>query len=101
MRIPILIFTILLSLTAYAQSNIKSDTITVPFKKTTQKLFTISADDLPIEVRETLTKSKYKGWESGAVYRNLSSNHYVVKINGKKKPRYFTFDETGKSIKNP
>lgn len=97
MRILILCFAIFLSITAYSQT----DTVSVPFKKTTQKLFTISADDLPAEVQQTLRKPKYKGWESGAVYRNLSSNHYVVKINGEKKPKYYSFDETGKPIKNP
>lgn len=85
------------SIDAFAQQ----DTISVPFKKTTQKLFTINANDLPEPVRQTLAKPKYNGWEEGPVYRNLSSNHYVVKITSGRKPKYFSFDETGKPIRNP
>src|SRR3954469_22215465 len=50
-------------------------------------LIKLKATDIPSELRQTLQKSKYKGWENSMIYKQKSTNEYLVEImeNGKAK----------------
>jgi hypothetical protein len=66
----------------------------------------ISAADYPASLRKTLRNPRYKGWETGKLYRDESTGEYLL-IMGKNgnddQPLNYRFDKDGKAIdeKNP
>ena len=67
------------------------------FKK---DMVTIQQADVPAALRTTLQGSQYKGWERGVIYRNQSSDMYMVEINDGNQRRMFRFDQNGKPVKD-
>jgi hypothetical protein len=100
MKKIILVFAavLFLSLTAaYAQQ----DTTDVSYADPAKEMIQITARDLPAPVRETLSMSTYKGWETGEIFRNENSDRFLVRINDGTKPKVYSFDKNGRPIETP
>jgi hypothetical protein len=57
---------------------------------------TVTRDDLPTGLVETLEGGQYEGWENATIYRNKSSNDYMLVIQDNGTTRTFYFDKEGK-----
>jgi hypothetical protein len=60
----------------------------------------VRSNDIPSSLRITLRGDQYKGWENSTVYRNRSTNEYMVEIRDGSKTNTFYFDKDGKAINN-
>ena len=67
------------------------------FKK---NMIIIPAAEVPASLRSTLQGSQYKGWESGTIYRNQSSDMFMVEMRDGNQTRIYRFDQNGKAIKD-
>jgi hypothetical protein len=57
---------------------------------------TLTRDDLPTGLVETLEGGQYEGWENATIYRNKTSNDYMLVIQDSGTTRTFYFDKEGK-----
>jgi predicted NAD/FAD-dependent oxidoreductase len=62
-------------------------------------LIKLKTSDIPSELRQTLQKSKYKGWENSMIYKQKSTNEYIVEIMENGKAKTYRFNEEGKPVK--
>jgi hypothetical protein len=62
-------------------------------------LIKLKTADIPSSLRQTLQKSKYKGWENSMIYKQKSTNEYIVEIMENGKARTYRFDENGEPLK--
>jgi len=58
----------------------------------------VQASDLPQGLRQTLTDSQYKGWESAPIYMNKTTNQYSFSLPNNGNTRTYTFDQTGRPV---
>src|SRR6186997_396965 len=56
----------------------------------------IQPSDVPASLRKTLQSSQYKGWESGVIYRNQTSDMFMVEMREGNQTRLYRFDQNGK-----
>jgi hypothetical protein len=56
----------------------------------------VRREDLPSGLVETLEGTQYEGWENATIYRNKSSNDYMLVIQDNGLTRTFYFDQEGK-----
>jgi hypothetical protein len=70
------------------QANFKKDMIVIP------------PAEVPASLRSTLQGSQYKGWENGTIYRNQSSDMFMVEMRDGNQTRIYRFDQNGKAIKD-
>lgn len=61
----------------------------------------VKSADVPSSLRTTLKGSEYTGWESGSVYRNKTTNGYMVRIGSGDQTKNYYFDKGGKRIQDP
>ncbi|MFD1001197.1 hypothetical protein ACFQ21_17850 [Ohtaekwangia kribbensis] len=61
----------------------------------------VKSADVPASLRTTLKGSEYTGWESGSVYRNKTTNGYMVRIGSGDQTKNYYFDKGGKRIQDP
>ena len=99
MKKSILIFAAVLfmSLTAaYAQE--QDTTQASPSTEYTKDMVKITSSELPQPVQESLKGSMYKGWETGEIYRNQTSDQFTIRYNDGTTPKVYHFDAQGKPI---
>jgi hypothetical protein len=70
------------------QANFKKDMIVIP------------AADVPASLRSTLQGTQYKGWEGGTIYRNQSSDMFMVEMRDGSQTKIYRFDQNGKAVKD-
>ncbi|HET6541970.1 MAG TPA: hypothetical protein VFG46_15880 [Chryseolinea sp.] len=70
------------------QANFKKDMIVIP------------SAQVPASLRSTLQASQYKGWESGTIYRNQTSDMFMVEMRDGNQTKIYRFDQNGKAIKD-
>ena len=70
------------------QANFKKDMIVIP------------SAEVPASLRSTLQGSQYKGWENGTIYRNQSSDMFMVEMRDGNQTKIYRFDQNGKAIKD-
>lgn len=58
----------------------------------------VSTGEIPVHLRTTLSDKKYEGWEKSSIYRNRSTNEYLVEIRNGDEVRTYYFDKDGKAI---
>jgi hypothetical protein len=63
------------------------------------ELEAVQSSDVPASLRSSLQGSEYSGWEAGKVYRNKTSNEYVVVI-GDENAKVYHFDSNGNRVEN-
>jgi hypothetical protein len=66
-----------------------------------QDMVVIQSGEVPSSLRTTLGDTKYKGWESGTIYRSKNNDGYVLEIrdaNNNNKVTTYRFDAQGKAI---
>jgi hypothetical protein len=61
---------------------------------------TVQSTDVPANLRTTLGDNKYKGWESGTIYRNQAGDAYALRTTGAN-PQTYYFDKNGKATRKP
>lgn len=59
----------------------------------------IQSADVPASLRSTLQGSEYSGWEEGKVYRNSSTNEYLIVV-GDEDAKVYRFDANGSRIED-
>jgi hypothetical protein len=57
----------------------------------------ISSEDLPPGLLETLRSEEYQGWENATIYRNKMSEDYMLVIQDNGSTRTFYFDKEGQA----
>ena len=62
-------------------------------------LIKLKTSDIPPSLRKTLQKSKYKGWENSMIYKQQSTNEYLVEIMENGKATTYRFNEYGEPLK--
>jgi hypothetical protein len=63
---------------------------------------TVQSADVPAGLRTTLSgDNKYKGWESGTVYRNQAGDSYAIRSSDVSNPKVYYFDKNGKVTTKP
>ena len=70
------------------QANFKKDMIVIP------------SAQVPASLRSTLQGSQYKGWENGTIYRNQTSDMFMVEMRDGNQTKIYRFDQNGKAIKD-
>jgi hypothetical protein len=60
----------------------------------------IQPSDVPASLRTTLQGSQYKGWERGVIYRNQTSDMFMVEMRDGNQSRLYRFDQNGKPVKD-
>jgi hypothetical protein len=70
------------------RANFKKDMIVIP------------SAEVPASLRSTLQGSQYKGWEKGTIYRNQSSDMFMVEMRDGNETRIYRFDQNGKAVKD-
>ena len=70
------------------QANFKKDMIVIP------------SAEVPASLRNTLQGTQYKGWEKGTIYRNQTSDMFMVEMRDGNQARIYRFDQNGKAIKD-
>ncbi len=70
------------------QANFKKDMIVIP------------SADVPASLRSTLQGAQYKGWENGTIYRNQTSDMFMVEMRDGNQTKIYRFDQNGKAIKD-
>jgi hypothetical protein len=60
----------------------------------------LKSTEIPASLRETLQAPQYKGWDdaSSKIYRNQTSDLYVVQIQDGTMTKTYRFDKNGKPI---
>jgi len=62
-------------------------------------LIKLKSSDIPASLRKTLQKSKYKGWENSMIYKQKSTNEYLIEIMENGKAKTYRFNEEGEPLK--
>jgi hypothetical protein len=65
----------------------------------TRDMESIQSSEVPASLRSTLQGSEYSGWEEGKVYRNATTNEYLIVI-GEDDAKVFRFDANGNKIED-
>jgi hypothetical protein len=65
----------------------------------TRDMESIQSSEVPASLRSTLQGSEYSGWEEGKVYRNATTNEYLIVI-GDDDAKVFRFDANGNKIED-
>jgi hypothetical protein len=63
----------------------------------TRDMEVIQSSEVPASLRSTLQGSEYTGWEEGKVYRNSTTNEYLIVI-GEEDAKVYRFDANGSRI---
>jgi hypothetical protein len=63
----------------------------------TRDMEVIQSSEVPASLRSTLQGSEYTGWEDGKVYRNSTTNEYLIVI-GEENAKVYRFDANGSRI---
>jgi hypothetical protein len=58
----------------------------------------ITTSEVPVSLRATLSDKQYEGWEKSTIYRNRSTNEYLVEIRDGSDVKTYYFDKNGKAI---
>jgi hypothetical protein len=66
----------------------------------TRDMELIQSSEVPASLRSTLQGAEYTGWEEGKVYRNASTNEYLIVI-GEEDAKVYRFDANGSRIETP
>jgi hypothetical protein len=66
----------------------------------TRDMELIQSSEVPASLRSTLQGTEYTGWEEGKVYRNASTNEYLIVI-GEEDAKVYRFDANGTKIETP
>jgi len=61
----------------------------------------IQGNDIPANLRQTLSGEQYTGWEGGTIYRNQAGDTYSLRTSDKNNPKTYYFDKNGKVTKRP
>jgi len=72
---------------------------TDPSSNYTKDMEVIQSTDVPASLKSTLQASEYAGWEQGKVYRNTTTNEYLIVI-GDEDAKVFRFDANGSRIED-
>jgi hypothetical protein len=65
----------------------------------TRDMELIQSSEVPASVRSTLQGTEYTGWEEGKVYRNATTNEYLIVI-GEEDAKVYRFDANGTRIED-
>jgi hypothetical protein len=65
----------------------------------TRDMEVIQSSEVPASLRSTLQGSEYSGWEEGKVYRNSTTNEYLIVI-GDEDAKVYRFDANGSRIED-
>ena len=65
----------------------------------TRDMEVIQSSEVPASLRSTLQGSEYSGWEEGKVYRNATTNEYLIVV-GDEDAKVFRFDANGSRIED-
>jgi hypothetical protein len=65
----------------------------------TKDMEVIQSADVPASLKSTLQGSEYSGWEQGKVYRNTTTNEYLIVI-GDEDAKVYRFDANGSRIED-
>jgi hypothetical protein len=65
----------------------------------TKDMEVIQATDVPSSLKTTLQGTEYSGWEQGKVYRNTTTNEYLIII-GTEDAKVYRFDSNGTRIED-
>jgi hypothetical protein len=65
----------------------------------TRDMEAIQSSEVPASLRSTLQGSEYSGWEEGKVYRNSTTNEYLIVI-GDEDAKVYRFDANGSRIED-
>jgi hypothetical protein len=60
----------------------------------------VRTNEIPESLQVTLHGDEYKGWENSTIYRNRSTNEYMIEIRDGSSTRTYYFDKDGNAIKN-
>ena len=63
-------------------------------------MIVIPSADVPASLRSTLQGAQYKGWENGTIYRNQTSDMFMVEMRDGNQTKIYRFDQNGKAIKD-
>jgi len=62
----------------------------------TKDMVKIQSTEVPDNLRQTLSGTQYKGWESGTVYRTKNSDGYLLEMKDGSRTKVYRFDANGK-----
>ena len=65
----------------------------------TRDMTIIQSSEVPAALRSTLQGSEYTGWEEGKIYRNSTTNEYLIVV-GDEDAKVYRFDANGTRIEN-
>ncbi len=65
----------------------------------TRDMEVIQSSEVPASLRSTLQGSEFSGWEEGKVYRNSSTNEYLIVI-GEEDAKVYRFDANGTRVED-
>jgi hypothetical protein len=65
----------------------------------TRDMELIQSSEVPASLRSTLQGTEYSGWEEGKVYRNATTNEYLIVI-GEDDAKVYRFDANGTRIED-
>jgi hypothetical protein len=65
----------------------------------TRDMEVIQSSEVPASLRSALQGSEYSGWEEGKVYRNSTTNEYLIVI-GDEDAKVYRFDANGSRIED-
>ena len=60
-------------------------------------MIVIPSTEIPASLRGTLQGTQYKGWENGTIYRNQSSDMFMVEVREGNQTKTYRFDQNGKA----
>ena len=63
-------------------------------------MIVIPSAEVPASLRSTLQGSQYEGWENGTIYRNQTSDMFMVEMRNGNQTKIYRFDQNGKAIKD-
>ncbi len=103
--LPLFIILTIYTMDARAQANdttrnkvIKQEDNTI-VTQPSPDLIKLEHEQLPESLLKILQKRKYKGWEHSMIYKQKSTNEYILEILDGKKSTTYRFDENGNPIK--
>ena len=91
------------AMTVQAQTPTQKDTTNQADRQNyRQDMIVIKSVDVPAELKTTLGDAKYKGWETGTIYRGKNNDGYVLEIKDARnnnKVTTYRFDAQGKPVR--
>jgi hypothetical protein len=57
----------------------------------------VTSSEIPASLRVTLADDQYKGWENSTIYRNRTTNDYMIEIRDGSDSKVYYFDKDGKA----